>query len=104
MPFAHRLRREERLEQLRLVLRSDARPIVDDLETNVLASIEEADRIRPLLRPAAWIACWALMTKFSVTCSSSVKFANTLPGRRRFDLQRDRSGVEMRRRSWRPRR
>ena len=52
--------------------------IVLHFEPDLLAGVEHADQDAPACAPADSIACCALMTKFSITCSISVKFAYTL--------------------------
>ena len=46
------------------------------------------------------MACWALITKFSVTCSSSVKLALTFRTERQLDVERDRALSRSALRSW----
>ena len=90
MPFADRLGREERLEQLRLVLGRHAGPGVFHLEPRPAVAVAGADR--SLARgagSACTIACSALITKFSSTCCSSVKIAITVRCDSLVDLDAD---------------
>ena len=83
------LRREERIEDLRLQIVGNARAVVVDFEDDRLAAPRRARcGRRAMPRPFAdSIACSALMTRFSSTCCTWWPSANTCgrPGGERVD-------------------